>query len=88
MYNELKDDIKSITYPVCPSRAAWCKAPLPLLSFWFILAPFCSRNSQAGNDPLRKKKTHLINYAGDYPKLGIELLPSRDGFHKFVGSIL
>ena len=56
-YNELKDDINFLTNPVCPSRAAWWRAPLPLLSFWFILAPFCRRNSQAGNDPWRNNKT-------------------------------
>ena len=48
------------THPVCPRSAAWWSAPLPLLSFWFILAPFCKRNSQADNDPLRKKNNNFI----------------------------
>ena len=48
------------THPVCPRSAAWWSAPLPLLSFWFILAPFCKKNSQAGNDPLRKKNNYFI----------------------------
>ena len=50
------------THPVCPRSAAWWSAPLPLLSFWFILAPFCKRNSQAGNDPLRKKNNNFITW--------------------------
>ena len=50
------------THPVCPRSAAWWSAPLPLLFFWFILAPFCKRNSQAGNDPLRKKNNNFITW--------------------------
>ena len=33
------------THPVCPRSAAWWSAPLPLVSFWFILAPFCKKGT-------------------------------------------
>lgn len=36
-----------LSYPVWPRMVAWCSGPLPLLSAWLTLAPFCSRNSQA-----------------------------------------
>lgn len=50
------NDQRVCGYPVCPAVAAACSAPRPLRSRWLTFAPFCSRNSQANNDPCRQHR--------------------------------
>lgn len=45
-----------LLYPVWPRMVAWCSGPLPLLSVWLTLAPFCSKNSQAARAFWSKEK--------------------------------